>query len=157
VAPCRSTAPSRADTTQRQADAPSPHASRSPTDSRRGIGRVGEELACWHLERQGYRILERNYRTRFGELDIIAFDGRTLVFCEVKARLARTEGGTLRAGTPLEAVHSRKRAQVRRIASRWLMQRQGRPRAPALRFDAIGVTFDTEGRLVALEHVEAAF
>lgn len=116
------------------------------------LGRRGEQLACEHLVRRGFQILERNYRTRWGELDIVAFDGATIVFCEVKTRRA---GG--RCGAPLEALDPRKRAQVRRIARRWLYERPQRPRAPGLRFDAVGVTFDAAGGLLALEHLEGAF
>ena len=121
-------------------------------DRRHDLGRAGEQLAAEHLERLGYRILERNFRTRWGELDIVAFDGRTLAFCEVKARRA---GG--RTGSPLEAVSRAKRAQVRRMAGRWLVERRERPYADVLRFDAIGLTFDAAQRLISLEHVEGAF
>ena len=119
---------------------------------RHQLGITGEQLAAEHLERLGYRILERNYRTRWGELDIVAFDGRTLAFCEVKTRRV---GG--RAGSPLEAVSPTKQAQVRKIAGRWLVERRDRPYAEVLRFDAIGVSFDAADRLVSLEHVEGAF
>lgn len=121
-------------------------------DLRRDLGNAGEQLAAEHLERLGYRILERNYRTRWGELDIVAFDGRALAFCEVKSRRA---GG--RAGSALEAVSPAKQAQVRRMAGRWLVERRERPYADVLRFDAVGVTFDAAGRLISLEHVEGAF
>ncbi|MGI8712222.1 MAG: YraN family protein [Solirubrobacteraceae bacterium] len=122
------------------------------TDVRHHLGAIGEQLAAEHLQRLGYRIVERNYRTRWGELDIVAFDGRTLAFCEVKTRRV---GG--RAGGPLEAVGPGKQAQVRRLAGRWLAERRDRPHSDALRFDAIGVSFDAAGRLVALEHLEGAF
>lgn len=121
-------------------------------DVRQQLGETGERLAAAHLERLGYRIVERNYRSRWGELDIIVFDGRTLAFVEVKTR--RANG---RAGGALEAVSPGKQAQVRRIASRWLVERTDRPHADALRFDAIGVTVDGAGRLLALEHLEGAF
>jgi putative endonuclease len=121
-------------------------------DLRHDLGSAGEQLAAEHLERLGYRILERNFRTRWGELDIVAFDGRTLAFCEVKSRRA---GG--RAGPPLEAVSAAKQAQVRRMAGRWLVERRERPYADVLRFDAIGLTFDAAHRLISLEHVEGAF
>ena len=120
------------------------------SDMRQSLGAAGEQLAAEHLERRGFAILERNVRTRWGEIDIIAFDGRTLVFCEVKSRRESNFGA-------LESVHARKRMQVRRLAGRWLAQRTDRPRAAELRFDAIGVTFDRTGRLVALEHLEGAF
>src|ERR1700722_8626434 len=121
-------------------------------DPRHHLGSVGEQLAPAHLERRGFRIVERNYRTRWGELDIIAFDGRTLAFCEVKTR--RLTPG---AASPFDGLRPRKRSQVRRIARRWLAERRDRPYAQALRFDAIGVVLDAGGRLVAIEHLEGAF
>ena len=122
------------------------------TDPRSQLGRLGEQLAAEHLIRRGFRIVERNYRTRWGELDIVAFDGRTLAFCEVKTR-RRTAAGR----SPLESVHARKRSRVRRMAARWLAERTDRPYAENVRFDAIGVTLDAAGRLLALEHLEGAF
>ena len=116
------------------------------------LGPRGEQLAAEHLERRGFQVLDRNYRTRWGELDIVAFDGSTLAFCEVKARRVAAA-----AGTALEAVDPRKRARVRRMARTWLAERTGRPYARVLRSDAIGVTFDRSGQLVALEHLEGAF
>lgn len=121
-------------------------------DVRHRLGAVGEQLAAEHLTRRGFRIIERNYRTRWGELDIVAFDGRTLTFCEVKTRRA---GG--RAGGPFEAVGNLKQGQVRKMAATWLIERKQRPHAEVLRFDAIGVTFDGAGRMVSLEHLEGAF
>ena len=57
-------------------------------DPRHSLGRLGERLAAEHFERLGYTVLARNYRTRFGELDLVAADDYTLVFCEVKTRRA---------------------------------------------------------------------
>lgn len=122
------------------------------SDVRRSLGRLGEQLAAEHLVRRGFQILERNYRTRWGELDIVAFDGRTIAFCEVKTR--RLTPG---AGSPFEAVRTLKRSQVRKMAGHWLIARAERPYADILRFDAIGVTFDRAGRLVGIEHLEGAF
>ena len=119
-------------------------------DPRRSLGHIGEQLAAAHLERCGFEIVERNYRTRWGELDIVAFDGSTLAFCEVKTR--RGAGAN-----PLEAIHPRKRMQVRNMARAWLSGRTARPHAALLRFDAIGVTLDRRGRMVKLEHLEGAF
>ena len=121
-------------------------------DPRPELGRLGEQLAAEHLIRRGFQIVERNYRTRWGELDIIAYDGRTLAFCEVKTRRLSAPGRD-----PLESVHARKRTKVRRMAGRWLIERTDRPYADNVRFDAIGVTFDAGGRLVRLEHLEGAF
>jgi putative endonuclease len=113
---------------------------------------LGEQLAAEHLERQGFRIVERNYRTRWGELDIVAFDGRVMAFVEVKTR----RGGE--GVSPFEAIRPHKRAQVRRMARSWLLERRSqRPFAQAMRFDAIGVSFDRAGQLLAIEHLEGAF
>jgi putative endonuclease len=122
-----------------------------PTDRRRLLGATGEQLAADHLTRCGFRILDRNYRTRWGELDIIACDDDQIVFCEVKCRIANRAGRD-----PLESVHPSKRTQVRRMAGRWLSECQ-HPRVRNLRFDAIGVTLSTEGELLRLDHLEAAF
>jgi putative endonuclease len=126
------------------------------TDHRRRHGELGERIAEEHLAHRGYRIVERNFRTRYGELDLIAADERALVFCEVKTRLAGTRGGP--AG-PLDAIGPRKRERVRRMATQWLAEARHdvRPRPPELRFDAIGITLTPAGRLLALEHLENAF
>jgi putative endonuclease len=121
-------------------------------DARQRLGAIGERLAAEHLERLGFEIVERNFRTRWGELDIVAFDGEVLAFCEVKTRRFGPRGGMA-----LEAVRPHKQRQVRRMAFSWLRERTDRPYARELRFDAIGVTFDLQGRLVGIEHLEAAF
>ena len=121
-------------------------------DPRRQLGALGERLAGEHLVRRGFQIIERNFRTRFGELDIVAFDGRVLAFCEVKTRRMRPG-----QGSPFDAIQALKRAQVRRMAAVWLNARSERPYAQELRFDAIGVTFDLSGRLLSIEHLEGAF
>jgi putative endonuclease len=120
--------------------------------ARAQLGRLGEQLACEHLIRRGFAILDRNYQTRWGELDVVAFDGRTLVFCEVKTRRLAPGGGH-----PFDALRTVKQMRVRNMARRWLAERTGRPYARALRFDAIGVTFDLAGELVGIEHLEGAF
>jgi putative endonuclease len=122
-------------------------------DPRHQLGRLGEQLAAEHLARCGFQILERNYRTRWGELDIVAFDGQTLTFCEVKTR--RLASGA--EVTPFEAIRARKRARIRKMAGCWMRERRDRAFAAVVRCDAIGVTFDRTGRLVALDHLEAAF
>ena len=126
---------------------------------RRAIGRRGEELAADHLVRRGFSILDRNFRTRWGELDIVAFDGRTLVFCEVKSRRCwcPQSRGEETAAVAFESLHPRKRHQVRRMAKIWMSNRLERPYAPLVRFDAIGVTFQEGGELVRLDHLEGAF
>ena len=118
------------------------------SDPRHDLGRRGERLAAEHLERLGYAVVARNHRTRHGEIDLVVAGHRALVFVEVKTR---------RTGAPWDRLHARKRAQVRRMASAFLAEVDGRPYAPALRFDAIGVLLDARGSLIALEHLEGAF
>ena len=126
------------------------------TDVRHTAGRRGEDLAAAHFERLGFEVLARNHRTRFGELDVVAASDRVLVFCEVKTRVGDAGPGPF---APLAAVGGRKQRQVRRMARQWLGERSTLlgVRPTELRFDAIGVTLDTSGRLTGLEHVEDAF
>jgi putative endonuclease len=119
------------------------------TDVRHVRGRAGEELAAAHFERLGYEVLARNYRTRYGELDLVAYDGESLVFAEVKTR---REG----SGEPWDNLHPLKRSQVRRMAIAWLGDQDRRP-SGELRFDAVGVVLDARGGLLRLDHLEAAF
>jgi putative endonuclease len=139
-------------------------------DPRRGLGEKGERLAAQHLEARGCEVIARNFRTRFGELDLVARDERFLVFCEVKTRIARGvpgPGGAAASGGapapvsplgPFASIGSRKQRQVRAMAREWLAQDllEG-ARPPEIRFDAIGISFDARGRLLALEHLESAF
>jgi putative endonuclease len=123
-----------------------------PTDLRHHLGRIGEDLALAHLERLGYTLVARNHRTRYGELDLVVFDGATLVFVEVKTRRASASGRG-----PWEALDERKRRRVRRMAAAFLLEAPDRPRSTDLRFDAVGVVIDAYGKLVRLDHLEAAF
>jgi len=120
------------------------------TDARKTLGRRGEQLAAEHFARLGWTILARNHHTRFGELDIVALDGDTLVFAEVKTcRLGR--------GRPWDSLHERKRSQVRRMAGVWLNEVRPRPRFFTIRCDAVGVVVDDRDALVRLDHLRAAF
>lgn len=119
-------------------------------DPRHHLGRVGERLAAEHLERRGFVVLSQNYRTRWGELDIVACDDDRVVFCEVKTR-------RFGATAPLEGLREGQQRRLRRMALTWLNDQTDRPYARELRFDAVGVTIDAAGRLVALEHLEGAF
>jgi putative endonuclease len=120
------------------------------SDPRHRLGRLGEHLAVEHLERRGFVVLDRNYRTRYGELDVVVCDAKRLVFCEVKTRRA---GVT----SPLEGLREGQRRRLRRMALTWLDQQERRPFVSELRFDALGVTLDAQDRLVAIEHLEGAF
>ena len=121
-------------------------------DRTQELGRRGEELAAEHLSRLGYRVLARNHRTRFGELDLVLTDEAEamIVFCEVKSR-------RLGSGPPFDSLHERKQRQVRKMAAAWLAVVTDRPFGAELRFDAIGVTVDERGELVRLDHLEGAF
>jgi putative endonuclease len=121
-----------------------------PTGSRKSLGRLGEQLAAQHLERLGWLIIERNFQTRLGELDVVALAGDTLVFVEVK---------TCRAGRawPWDSLHQRKQVQVRRIAGLWFNQRRATPFFERVRFDGIGIVLDEHDALVRLDHLEGAF
>ncbi len=125
-------------------------------DARRRLGALGERVAAERLEAEGYSILERNFRSRHGELDLVAKGGGYLVFCEVKTRVARGAGDPY---GPLTAVGPGKRRQLRRMAREWLVERAAglgsRPRQ--IRFDAIGVTVDHRGRVLSVQHLDGAF
>lgn len=124
------------------------------THQRLSTGRRAEQLVADRLEAAGWRIVARNARSRQGELDIIALDGRTLVFVEVKAGRAGAAFGPER---PILSVGPRKQLQVRRLAAAFMAARRDLPRYDGIRFDAVGVTFDRADRLVEVEHIEAAF
>ena len=120
-------------------------------DLRRHLGRIGEDLALAHLQRLGFDLVARNHRTRHGEIDLVVYDGTTLVFVEVKTRRATSSGRS-----PWEALHERKQRQVRRMAVEFLME-PDRPYTADMRFDAVGILIDGHGMLVRLDHLEAAF
>jgi putative endonuclease len=117
------------------------------------LGATGEQIAADHLTTHGFRILDRNYRTRHGELDIVAFDGTRIVFVEVKTKAH--SGVEL---NPLLSIGPRKQLQVRHMAHRWLADRRDRPYARELRFDAIGIVIDAVSAEVChFEHIPGAF
>jgi len=124
------------------------------TIARQRTGAQAEELVARRLAAAGWEILERNARTRYGELDIVARDGHTLVFVEVKAGRENAAFGPER---PILSVDLRKQRRVRRLASAWMAARRDAPRYAEIRFDAIGVTFDRRGNTIDIEHIPAAF
>jgi len=106
------------------------------THARQELGKSGEDLACAELERRGYAIIARRYRQRRGELDIIARDGATLVFIEVKAR------EDLRFGGGLEAITPQKRRRMEHMAIEYIA-RQHIAECPS-RFDVVSIHFEAE-------------
>jgi putative endonuclease len=120
-----------------------------PADHQVVLGKSGENYACWELERLGYEILERRYRTRVGEIDIVARDRDTLVFIEVKARRSG------RFGPPAEAVGAQKRLKLMQMASSYIFAK--RLSNDRCRFDVVSVTFGAGERLPKIEVFKAAF
>lgn len=98
----------------------------------REIGNRFEEMAAGYLRDTGYVILERNYRSKLGEIDIIARDGRILVFVEVKYRM------NLEKGDPAEAVHGQKQRRIRNAARMYLYHHQLGEEVPC-RFDVVAI------------------
>jgi len=112
-------------------------------------GRRAEDLAAAELERQGLRIVARNWRRPEGELDLVADDHGLCVFVEVRSRTG------IEQGDPLESITPRKQARVIR-AARMFLDSETVP-ATGYRFDVVGVTFFDDGREPVLTHVPAAF
>ncbi|MCW2494859.1 YraN family protein [Jatrophihabitans sp.] len=113
------------------------------------VGNFGEDVAVRHLAALGLTILERNWRCPVGELDIIATEGSTLVFVEVKTR------SSLAFGDPAEAVTAAKAARIRRLAVQWLAEHPEQ-RHPDVRFDVVSVVRVGPGGLT-ISHFPGAF
>jgi putative endonuclease len=117
------------------------------------LGARAEELAARGLSAAGWRIVDRNARTRYGELDIVALDGRDLVFVEVKAGRS---GAPLGPESPVLAVGQQKQRRLRRLAAAYLGDRPPLPAFAGIRFDVIGISFEGDG-VADYEHIEGAF
>ncbi|MCI9887224.1 YraN family protein [Micrococcales bacterium 31B] len=117
-----------------------------PTDPRRIIGALGEELAAQLLWRRGWDILERNWRTARGEIDLIVRRRTTIAAVEVKTR--RTHD----FGHPSEAVTAVKLQRLRQLVSAWAHERQP-PHVDTLRVDVVAVTWSPQRTLAELEHL----
>lgn len=118
-------------------------------DNRREKGAAAEQAACDYLAAKGYAILDRNWRCRSGEIDIVAELGRLLVIVEVRSRSGS------RYGTAAESVDYRKIRQVRGIASTYLHYKRLEDRE--MRFDVIAIELDAARNVVSLQHIEGAF
>jgi putative endonuclease len=123
-------------------------------DPRRHTGQIAEDLIAACLATKGWEIVERNARTRFGELDIVALDGPILVFVEVKGARAGTRFGPEK---PILSIDFTKQRKVRRLGTAWMAERRDFPPFDDIRFDAVGVTLDRDDRPVEVEHIEGAF
>lgn len=115
---------------------------------RRLFGNRGESLAVRHLQQQGYRILSRQMRNRFGEVDIVAMDGECLVFVEVKTRQSTARG------RPEEAVTADKQRRITRAALAWMKSQRQLDRR--CRFDVVAITW-RDHESPAIEHIQHAF
>jgi putative endonuclease len=123
------------------------------TYARLRLGRQAEELVATRLQRAGWRLVGRNVRLPSGELDIVALDGSTLVFVEVKA--GRT-GSTYGPERPAHAVGRRKQLRLRRLAREWIAEGRGPSGVAGYRFDVVGVRFGPDG-LADVDHIRQAF
>ncbi|MFY1669138.1 YraN family protein [Plantactinospora sp. WMMB334] len=118
------------------------------TAARQAVGAYGERCAVRHLIEAGLRVVVRNWRCRHGEIDIIAWEGEVLAFCEVKTR----RSGTF--GAPADAVERRKVQRLRRLALEWLRTSGVHPEQ--IRFDVIEV-YPARSGPARIEHLRAAF
>ncbi len=118
-------------------------------ESRKELGVKGEKLAAKFLRRRGYKIIQRNYRCKLGEIDIIAERDGTIVFVEVRTR--QTE----EFGPPQYSITAAKRNQISRVALCYI--REKNLVGQSCRFDAIAITFSPGSRRPEIEHIENAF
>ena len=126
---------------------PPPELRRGRGLNNRASGDLGEELARRYLASKGYEIVESNYRTRRGELDLISRHADTLVIVEVKLRRGTAYG------TPLEAVTPRKQQAIRLMAEEYLAEKS--PEFQSLRFDVVGILL--HGERTDITHIQDAF
>lgn len=124
------------------------------TQERLKTGRAAEELCAARVRKRGWQVLDRNWRIKSGELDLIARNGDVLVVIEVKATHSGIRRGPL---TPALAVGPRKRDRIRRLASAWIAGPGSRIRFRDLRFDVVGIEFNRSGEVTTYEHIENAF
>jgi putative endonuclease len=111
-------------------------------------GNRGEGLAAEYLEKKGYKIEERNFRTRFGEIDIVCWDGKTLVFVEVKTKIGHD------FGEPEEMVNKRKLSQVKKMGEVYLMDKKLNV---ACRVDVVAIVLQNNGSTERIEHYQAVY
>jgi putative endonuclease len=123
--------------------------SRRPSGPRRRrFGDFGERVAASHLESKGYKILERNWSVKEGEIDLIVSRDTDLVFVEVRSRQGRN------MGTPEESISGRKAAHVRAAAAMYIQQHPDAPPNP--RIDVVVMELDAKGRVMRVEQIENA-
>jgi putative endonuclease len=146
-----------------------PETQRRTSDSRLLLGRRGEALVRDHFRALGFTPIAHNHRTRYGEIDLVAFDGDTLAFVEVKTRRIRARRlATPNMRNPPSAIRrygeqtlgwpaTRQRRRLRRLALAWLHNcGRTRPSARNIRFDVVRVLIGEDDQPLRIEHVEAA-
>ncbi|MBI4034969.1 MAG: YraN family protein [Candidatus Chisholmbacteria bacterium] len=118
-----------------------------------GTGKIGESLAESFLRKKGYKILQRNWRTKWGELDLVVQDGDTVVFVEVKTK----RGDWF--GTPEEMVNRRKIEKVRRMAEVYLARADRKPEQARFtaRVDVVAIVLGRGDQVVRMEHYENVY
>ncbi len=123
-----------------------PKSSNQPPSNTNRIGCYGEDIAVSYLLAHRFRIVERNFRVRFGEIDVIAYEGDTLVFVEVKTRTSDSYG------SPLQSIRRTKLAEIVKTGRYYQLNKRVSPHA--IRIDVIGIMVDPiDQRVVSLEHV----
>lgn len=110
------------------------------------LGRAGEQRAARYLEDRGFTVLDRNWRCRAGEIDLVVEGGGAIVVVEVKTRRGEA------FGHPFEAIDARKRARLWRLAAAWTAAHRDRVQGRRLRIDAIGIT-GPDPATARLEHL----
>jgi putative endonuclease len=126
---------------------------RSMANTRRALGQQGEELGATYLVKLGYDIVARNWRTRSGELDIVARDGDWLVFVEVRARRIGRTAAAPTLGRPEESVTPRKQLQLVAMADAYLFEM---PWSGTWRIDVIALEIRPDGSVARLNHLRDA-
>ena len=122
-------------------------------DPRKPLGRLGEDLAAEQLERLGWQIVARNWRTRRGEIDIVAREGDWLVFVEVRTRRASRTGGDPFLGRPEDSVTPKKQLKLARMAEAYLFTM---PWSGPWRVDVLALELDADGAVARLAHFRDA-
>lgn len=131
-------------------------------DQRPSVGLAGELAVRQYVIKLNWHVIDHNVRWREGELDLIALDGRTIVFAEVKTLVARGADGQT-SFSPFESIGRRKQNQIRMLARRWLTDDLRRYRSEKelsindFRFDAFAVTLGRDKQVRSIEHLEDAF
>ena len=116
--------------------------------NKRSLGNIGEEIALEYFKRNGFEIYERNYRTRFGEIDLIAKKRNLIIFVEVKTRKS------LDFGEPIEAIDKRKQQKIKFLANLYLSKIKG---SYQVRFDVFLLVLDENNKILSWEHIPNAF